>query len=130
VTSDGRKKPFTTIFKDELSSDDDQASYDTQLSSAETIVSHGEGTSFAGNIHGRSASTPVHMTGENDRAYGSRRPLANFAPFHGASDSESEETESDLSSEDSDADDPVVILSRQRRMATKANKKRFMTIQR
>lgn len=130
VTSDGRKKPFTTIFKDELSSDDDQASYDTQLSSPETMVSHGEGTSFAGNIHGRSASTPVHMTGENDRAYGSRRPLANFAPFHGASDSESDEAESDLSSEDSDADDPVVILSRQRRMATKANKKRFMTIQR
>jgi hypothetical protein len=128
--SSERSKPFTTIFKDELSSDDDDgASYDTQLSTADTLINHGAGTSYSGSRHGASASAPTLPPSQYDPSYRSRRPLTNFAPFQGASDSESEEA-SDLSSEDSDADDPVVILSRQRRMAAKANKKRFMTIHR
>ncbi|CAM0139697.1 unnamed protein product [Umbelopsis sp. WA50703] len=131
-TSDGRRKPFTTIFRDELSSDDeDNASYDTQLSSTTTLVDHHHelpGTSFSRNARSTSAPMPGFANGPSSL---SRRPLSNFTPFQGASDSDSGPEESEQSSDDdSDADDPVVILSKQRKAAAKANKKRFMTIQR
>jgi hypothetical protein len=131
VTNSTRKKPFTTIFRDELSDDDDQASYYTQVSSADTLVNNdGEASTFSEN--GMSTNTSSTMVNNNmpQPPSDSRRPLANFIPFQGASDSESSDVADDMSSEDSDADDPVVILSRQRKAAARSNQKRFMTIHR
>ncbi|CAO3696153.1 unnamed protein product [Umbelopsis ramanniana] len=126
----GRKKPFTTIFRDELSDDDDQTSYHTQISAADTLINACDDSStFSEN--GRSTNSNSTITSNDISSQGgSRRPLANFIPFHGASDSESSDAADDMSSDDSDADDPVVILSRQRRAAAKSNQKRFMTIHR
>jgi hypothetical protein len=130
ITDSGRRKPFTTIFKDELSDDDDQASYHTQISSADTLINACEGSStLSENVRSTTSNTTIHSYDMSSPS-GSRRPLANFIPFQGASDSESSEAADDMSSEDSDADDPVVILSRQRRAAAKSNQKRFMTIHR
>ncbi|KAG2180087.1 hypothetical protein INT43_003875 [Umbelopsis isabellina] len=133
TASEGRRKPFTTIFRDELSSDDeDAASYDTHLSSTTTLVdqNHVAPSSNSSSRNTRSTSEPALNFGNGPSPL-SRRPLSNFTPFQGASHSDSESEASEASSDDeSDADDPVVILSKQRKAAAKANKKRFMTIQR
>lgn len=136
TASEGRRKPFTTIFRDELSSDDENAaSYDTPSSSATTVVdqNHEAPPATSALVNKRSTSDPALSLEDSPSPLSplSRRPLSNFTPFQGASHSDSESEASEESSEDdSDADDPVVILSKQRKAAAKANKKRFMTIHR